>query len=201
LVKAVIISAVLLGFAIHAALKAWRRWKRRRAAALERRERERRRERRRRGPTLPPALATLLASLLLAPGCVRTAVQSMGPREPGGVAAPAPLLIDDRPSAISACLSGDRGYFLGVDLIARASDVRLRVLMDPLDGPRLKLFRPDQGAADVLGPEQCSELRASVRPTGWRVNHVRDVAGELAASCALRDGGRLEARVTFEHCH
>ena len=111
------------------------------------------------------------------------------------------MSVDGQPYRISACRSGDREYFLGVDLVDEGRGTFLRVLIDPIEGPRLKVFRGSAQKAEVLGRGQCSELRASVRPTGWRVNHVRDVEGEVAAECTLSDGDRLEARVNFAHCH
>jgi hypothetical protein len=149
---------------------------------------------------LPAAILILPLSLCL-PACVRTSVRGLGPLSPGASALSAHLSLDDRTYPLSACLSGDRSYFLGVDLIGGDSGPLLRVLIDPLEGPHLLFRRDATGGPEVLGRKECSELHVSVRPTGWRVNHVRDVEGEVAANCRLSDGGRLEARVTFAHCH
>jgi hypothetical protein len=148
-----------------------------------------------------PASLLILALSLGVPACVRTSVGGLDPSRPGAGRVSAHLSVDGRDSPLSACLSGDRQHFMGVDLIGGDSESFLRVLIDPLEGPRLLFRRETAGEPQVLGRKECSELRASVRPTGWRVNHVRDVEGEVAADCRLSDGGRLVARVTFAHCH
>ena len=92
------------------------------------------------------------------------------------------------------------GGMLGADLVGASNEPLLRVVIDPLDGARLRLWGAERGGV-VLGPDQCPGLRASVRPTGWWVNDIRDVAGEVQARCTLEDGGLLEASVAFDHCH
>ena len=149
-------------------------------------------------PRLPALTVLTLAGLM--PACVaRTRVNAL----PSGMAdegrSVAELKIDGRVVPVAGCRSGDHAYFLGADLMGASNEPVLRVVIDPLEGPRLRLLGTRGGA--VLGPEQCPELRASVRHTGWWVNDVRDVAGEVQAQCTLKDGGRVEARVAFDHCH
>ena len=145
-----------------------------------------------------PAAAILVAGLTSA--CVaRTSVHGSPATTTGGVAPGAGLTIGDRVLPVTGCRSGDHGHFLGADLIGASGEPLLRVLIDPLDGPRLRLLGRSGGA--VLGPDQCPELRASVHDTGWRVNEIRDVAGEVQARCTLEDGARLEAHIVFDHCH
>ena len=152
----------------------------------------------RRNRFTPLTILTLAASL--ASACVaRTGVRALPSNAAGGVGPAAELKIDDGVLPVTGCRSGDHAYFLGADLLGASNEPLLRVLIDPLDGPRLRLLGRRGGA--VLGPGQCSELRASVQHTGWWVNDVRDVAGEVQARCTLADGGLLEAHVAFDHCH
>jgi hypothetical protein len=143
----------------------------------------------------------VLALSFLTSACVaRTNVQGLSSSAAGGVAPAAELKVAGRALAVTGCRSGDHASFLGADLMGASNEPLLRVVIDPLDGARLRLWAAERGGV-VLGPDQCSELRASVHPTGWWVNDIRDVAGEIQARCALEGGGMLEASVAFDHCH
>jgi hypothetical protein len=113
------------------------------------------------------------------------------------------LRIDGREYALSVCRSGDREYFLGVDLADTDRTAVLRVLIDPMDGPRLRLTSGGGGAPRVmaLGPDSCRTLQAEVQPTGWRVNRVRDFSGFVMAECTAASGQEVRAEVRFAHCH
>jgi hypothetical protein len=103
----------------------------------------------------------------------------------------------------SHCYSGAREYFHGVDLVDPSSHTLLRVVVDPILGPRLRLVEGGDGEPRVtlLDREQCRVLDAEVDPTAWRVNHVRDVSGHLRLECRGGDGRWLRADLTFSHCH
>lgn len=122
---------------------------------------------------------SLAFRLTCRPACVRMTLRGFDGGAPGVPDPGARLSVDGQAYRISACLSGDRAYFQGVDLVDETREPFLRVLIDPLEGPRLKLFRGGQERPIVLGHDDCSELRVAVRPTRWRVNHVRDVEGVI----------------------
>jgi hypothetical protein len=149
------------------------------------------------GYTIPAAVAVLAG---LTSACVaHTSVHGLPAATTGGVAPGAGLTIGDRVLPVTGCRSGDHSHFLGADLVGASGEPLLRVLIDPLEGPRLRLL--GRSGRAVLGPDQCPELRASVHDTGWRVNEIRDVAGEVQARCTLEDGAMLEAHIVFDHCH
>ena len=102
----------------------------------------------------------------------------------------------------SACYSGARSSFLGVDLIDEEAHVGLRLAIDPIDGPRLRWTRYDRAGnkVDVAQFPSCSALSADVHPTSWRVNDIQDYSGQLNAVCA-NDTKELKADLRFEHCH
>lgn len=135
--------------------------------------------------------------------CVRTHVASIASRLSSASPDGAVLSIDGHPYPLDACWSGDREYFLGVDLADRAQRVFLRLLIDPMDGPRLRLVdgTGESRATAVLTPQVCSKLAADVRPTGWRVNTVRDMSGFVEAECETDSGRSLRVSATFTHCH
>ncbi len=120
---------------------------------------------------------------------------------PGPVAAV--ISLDGDEHRLAACWSGDRESFLGVDMADESRDLLLRLVIDPMEGPRLRLMR-GPGAAGrgmAFDTSGCRELQAQVRPTGWRVNRVRDFTGELRADCTSEQGAHLVAHLAFSHCH
>jgi hypothetical protein len=141
----------------------------------------------------------------LSMGCVRTEVAALTrvaatatTSSNPGPAAPAILSVGDRQYALAACRSGDREYFRGVDLADAAAQTRLRLLIDPMDGPRLRVAG---GGEERVIVRSCRRLEARVDPTGWRVNRVRDVSGFVDADCTTDSGLEVHAHVQFTHCH
>lgn len=106
----------------------------------------------------------------------------------------------DQVLAPTDCTSGDRSYFLGVDLLAPGEAPVLRLVIDPM-GEALVRVSDASGRLLRLDRGDCSPLRARVEPTGWRVNEVRDFGGELELACETEAGDRLAGSVSFVHCH
>jgi len=144
---------------------------------------------------------TLLGLSCLA--CVRTRLAG-APRElTHERLTAATVALDGEVHRLATCWSGDREYFLGVDLADENQGTFLRLAIDPMDGPRLRLTRGSGASAERLhfDASACRELRAEIEPTGWRVNHVRDFKGELKADCTHANGTHMVAHVAFSHCH
>jgi hypothetical protein len=142
------------------------------------------------------ALGALAASCALP--IVQTRVSGIDSRAPG-----ASFSVDDTIYHPTSCYSGGRESYFGVDLLDDGAHVGLRILIDPIEGPRLRLARYDQHwkklESTVL--RECRTLRADVRPTSWRVNEIQDYSGEIDASCVSELGVKLEAKIHFDHCH
>ena len=143
--------------------------------------------------------AAVVLLVFLAPGCATTKI--------GGSAAAlveeAVFIAGDRQYQLDACSSGDLQHFLGVDLADQKAGAAVRLVIDPLQGPRLRVaFRETApGQALVLGREQCARLEAAARPTGWEVNTIRDVSGFVDAECNGDGGETIRVHVRFSHCH
>ena len=99
-----------------------------------------------------------------------------------------------------SCVSGDRGNFRGVDLLA--PPLVLRVVAEPIEGLAVALIDSESGERrGIFRRSDCSVLRGDVQRTGWRVNSVADVSGFLEAECRLASGEELLGSIEFEHCH
>lgn len=136
--------------------------------------------------------------------CVRTSVGAIAtPTISPGSLPGAMLRIDRQDYQLASCRSGDREYFLGVDLEDEANGAFLRLLFDPMDGPRVRVAYGSGSArqAVTLGRSSCRQLEARIQPTGWRVNRVRDFSGSLDAECTSDTGQDVQAHLSFTHCH
>ena len=113
------------------------------------------------------------------------------------------LRIDRQEYQLGVCRSGDREYFLGVDLEDETNHAFLRLLVDPMDGPRVRVAYGSGNARRnvILGPSSCRQLDARIQPSGWRVNRVRDFSGSLDAECTTDTGLDVQAHISFTHCH
>lgn len=100
-----------------------------------------------------------------------------------------------------ACLSGEHEQFFGFILGADGSPVVLRAVVDPLDGPGLRVVGLEGADGVVVRPGMCERLDLVVEPTGWRVNDVRDLSGTLDVSCTTADGASVEGSLEVRHCH
>ena len=105
-----------------------------------------------------------------------------------------------------SCRSGEVEQFYGFDLANSRepleSSIRVRAVLDPLDGPGLRINGlegpPREGI--VLRQADCRTLDLRLSHTGWRVNDFLDVSGTLDVSCAS-GGMSLEGSVEVHHCH
>lgn len=99
-----------------------------------------------------------------------------------------------------ACLSGDRGNFRGVDLLA--PPLVLRLAAEPIDGLAVALIDAESGERrGVFRRPDCTVLRGDVQRTGWLVNQVQDVSGFLEVDCRSQSGEEIRGAISFEHCH
>jgi hypothetical protein len=104
--------------------------------------------------------------------------------------------------APSVCTAGDRQFFLGADLASPDSHLVLRLVVDPLDGPAVRLFAA-QAPFDrtvVFRRADCRVFHFSLDTTGWRVNDVVDYRFTVELDCT-RQGETLAGRASSTHCH
>jgi hypothetical protein len=148
-------------------------------------------------------IGLLVLLLPLATGCARTSVRGApaNPEAPG--VAGATLTVGEQRYRLDICRSGDLAHFLGVDLEDRQGGAVVRLVMDPIDGPRVRLVHgPGEARQRVdLVPSRCRRLEADVRPTGWIVDTVRDVSGSVDAECPGDPGPAVSLHARFSHCH
>ena len=100
------------------------------------------------------------------------------------------------------CSSGDPQLFLGVEFAEPGRDLVLRLAVDPLEGPGVRLYSATApfDRSVVFRRADCSVFHFSLDSTGWRVNRVEDYRVTLELDCA-KPGERLRGRASSTHCH
>jgi hypothetical protein len=139
---------------------------------------------------------------LLPVACARTSLTER-PSAGGPHAEGATLRVGDRQFRLDACISGDLEHFLGVDLADRQGGAIVRVAIDPIDGPRIRVLHDAGGSRQRLDltPGRCGQFAADARPTNWIVNDVRDVSGFVDVECPGDAGPAVSLHARFSHCH
>lgn len=100
------------------------------------------------------------------------------------------------------CASGSRQYFLGGDFLDAKSGVTVRLAVDPIGSPAIRVFSQsapfDKSVA--FRREECSVFHFSLDTTGWRVNHVDDYRLTLNVDCA-RANESVRGTASATHCN
>ncbi len=103
----------------------------------------------------------------------------------------------------TACAAGDLQQFLGGDFHDPVSNLVVRVVVDPLDGPAARLFHLEDRfrRSVVVRRAECSVFHFSLEHTGVTINDVRDYRLSLELDCALADGTTVRGSASSTHCH
>ncbi len=100
------------------------------------------------------------------------------------------------------CASGARQYFLGGDFVDGRSGMTVRLAIDPIGSPAIRVFSQsapfDKSVA--FRREECSVFHFSLDSTGWRVNHVDDYRITLNVDCARGDES-VRGTASTVHCN
>jgi len=101
------------------------------------------------------------------------------------------------------CTSGAREQFLGADLSDPTSGLVIRLVVDPLDGPAVRVFSasdPFERSVVFRRPE-CRVFHFSLDSTAWRINDIQDYQVSLDLDCVGETGDTLEGKASASHCH
>ena len=143
-------------------------------------------------------LATIALAAVFAGGCAIARAANPARTQVSGEITMAGPTLGSATFVPTECRSGDRAYFLGVDLTDATTRDSVRLLVDPLTGSVVRAVRAGRGVA--FEKSKCATFRADLHETGWRVNRVRDVSGSLELACVVEQE-EIRADVRFEHCH
>ena len=110
-------------------------------------------------------------------------------------------MLGDHLLAASECTAGDRQLFLGADFATWSSPLVVRLVVDPLDGPAVRVFSTDAQFDEtvVFRRSDCQVFHFSLERTGWRINDVTDYRVTLQLDCS-RPGESLKGSASSTHC-
>lgn len=102
----------------------------------------------------------------------------------------------------SGCNAGDRQFFLGADLTSRDSNLVVRLVVNPLDGPAVRVFSADAQFDRTVAfrRSECGFFHFALDSTGRRVNDVYDYRLTLQLDCS-RPGESIKGSASATHCH
>ena len=103
----------------------------------------------------------------------------------------------------TSCTAGGRELFLGADFADDAAGIVTRLVVDPLDGPAVRVFA---GATPfeksiVFRRSDCRAFHFSLESTGWRINRIDDYRVTLDLDCSGQGRDSIEGKVSATHCH
>jgi hypothetical protein len=103
----------------------------------------------------------------------------------------------------SRCTAGDRERFLGADFADEESDVVLRLAVDPVEGPAVRILSRAKSSdkAVVFRRSECRAFQWSVDATHMRVNRIQDYRVSLDLDCTNAGGDSISGKVLASHCH
>jgi hypothetical protein len=102
----------------------------------------------------------------------------------------------------TACHSGGRRDFYGVDLVDERSAIVVRVVIDPIEGGVVRLF-PSGDPSDpglVVRRDDCPTFRVEVAPTGSSVNFVEVMRAAVELDCRTRKGDEVRGELAWDEC-
>jgi len=102
----------------------------------------------------------------------------------------------------TACYSGERAGFFGVDLLESGDeDTLVRIASDPIDGYRVGTNVPGADkSVSVSAEDGCQTFDLDVVRTSTRVNNIWVVEGHAVVDCEL-PGLSLHIDVNYSGCH
>lgn len=144
-----------------------------------------------------------IPALLLA-GCISTGTGQLGDKEPvtqGSLEITGPTF-GGATLAPTACQSGENEVFLGADFSSPDSPLVLRLAIDPLEAPGMRIFdRNDRSAKTlVMRKADCANFHFTLSRTGWQINDVYVLKASLELDCSLPSGDRVVGKVETASC-
>lgn len=111
-------------------------------------------------------------------------------------------ILGDHVMTPSACTAGDRQLFLGADFNDSAGGLVIRLVVDPLDGPAVRIFSSEApfDKSVVFRRSDCASFHFSIDATGWRINDLNDYRISLELDCS-RPGESVKGSAATTHCH
>jgi len=103
----------------------------------------------------------------------------------------------------TSCTAGGRQLFLGADFTDEAAGIVARLVVDPLEGPAVRVFASATpfDRSIVFRRPDCRAFHFSLESTGWRINRIDDYQVTLDLDCWGEGRDSIAGKVSSTHCH
>lgn len=101
-----------------------------------------------------------------------------------------------------SCVAGDHELFLGADLVDPGTKLVVRVVVDPLDGPALRVYdsaTPFERSV-LFFRDECTTFEMNLEPTGWIVNDIVVRRLQLNVECENEEGATIRGSAAAARC-
>lgn len=104
--------------------------------------------------------------------------------------------------APATCIVGDHELFLGADLVDPDTQMVVRLVIDPLDGPAIRVYDADApfDRSVVFFRDECTTFEMELAETGSMVNNIAGRRLELEVDCENEDGATIRGRASAAGC-
>lgn len=148
------------------------------------------------------AILGQLGLFLLAAGCVTgTGGGLLDPDLEGSLTLSGPTF-GDVTLTPKVCSSGQHEVFLGADFKSPDSKLVARLVVDPLNGPGVRIFDLEARfeRALVFRDEDCAEFHFSLDGNNWQLNDIDVLVVTLELDCALPGGDSVRGKLSADGC-
>lgn len=141
-------------------------------------------------------VVSALAAFTLA-GCA-SAPRPSGPQS-FAVAGPTFGAYEIRPTV---CIAGQHFVFWGADLGDEKTGAIARLIIDPITGPVVRLFKfsDPYGPSIVVARADCKTFKTELNRIGSMINGIDVVKVDLDLDCATRNGDFVVGKAAFDEC-
>lgn len=104
--------------------------------------------------------------------------------------------------APATCVAGDHELFLGADLVDPDTHLVVRLVVDPLDGPALRVYDADAPfeRSVLFFRDECTTFGMELGETGTMVNNIVERRLELEVECENEDGATIRGSAAVARC-
>jgi hypothetical protein len=102
----------------------------------------------------------------------------------------------------TACVTGERQFFLGFDLHDKKAGVVTRLVVDPVTGPIVRVFATSApfDKTILFRRPDCRVFRFSLDLTGWRVDRSDQLNVSVELDCHLPSGEGIVGKAADSKC-
>ena len=104
--------------------------------------------------------------------------------------------------APAACIVGDHALFRGAALVDPESNLVARLVVDPSDGPALRVYDADEpfDRSVLFFRDECMVFTMELEETGTMVNNIVERRLELEVECENEDGATIRGSASVARC-